>query len=282
MNIAPGLRSANGAAPPRRSAKGRVAVSAAHSAARIPGSTRATTLAGSHAALVRRKEAIASARRDECGVVWFPSASDAAEASEASEAVVWVASAAPSRRASRSSRRRSTHESPCRKRTCSAVVAASRAARASSANVVSTANNDPVRARSANPTLTAPPSSSPAPSVAQVASRPESDRVAPRNARIKPFIARHRATTDASSFGYTRSKASTFSPELVSSIATLRTERSVRVGSRTPRRVIVRVSGKAGVPPATANAHAARPGFECTDARLMRSRLQGARYLRSL
>ena len=189
-------------------------------------------------------------------------------------------SARRARRASRSSRRRSTHESPCRKRTCSAVVAASRAARASSANVVSTANNDPVRARSANPTLTAPPSSSPAPSVAQVASRPESDRVAPRNARIKPFIARHRATTDASSFGYTRSKASTFSPELVSSIATLRTERSVRVGSRTPRRVIVRVSGKAGVPPATANAHAARPGFECTNARLMR--LQGARYLRSL
>ena len=93
MNIAPGLRSANGAAPPRRSAKGRVAVSAAHSAARIPGSTRATTLAGSHAALVRRKEAIASARSVECGVVWFPSASDAAEASEASEAVVWVATA---------------------------------------------------------------------------------------------------------------------------------------------------------------------------------------------
>mmetsp|Transcript_11535 Transcript_11535/g.48288 ORF Transcript_11535/g.48288 Transcript_11535/m.48288 type:complete len:273 (+) Transcript_11535:726-1544(+) len=272
MNIAPGLRSANGAAPTRRSAKGRVAVSAANSAARIPGSTRATTLAGSHAALVSRKEAIVSPSSNECGV-WFPSASDASKAS--------FVSAAPSRRASRSSRRRSTHESPCRKRMCSAVVAASRAARASSANVVSTANNAPdPRVRSANPTLTAPSSSSPAPSVAQVASRPESDRVAPRNARIKPFIARHRAKTDASSFGYTRSKASTFSPELVSSIATLRTERSVRVGSRTPRRVIVRVSGKAGLPPATANAHAARPGFECTNARLML--LQGARYLRSL
>ena len=183
-------------------------------------------------------------------------------------------SARRARRASRSSRRRSTHESPCRKRMCSAVVAASRAARASSANVVSTANNAPVRARSTNPTLTRLPSSSSAPSVAQVASRPESDRVAPRSARIKPFIARVRATTDASSLGYTRRMASTFSPEFVSSIATLRTERSIRAGSRTPRRLIVRVSGKTGVPPATANARAARPGFESTNARLTRSRLR--------
>ena len=217
MNIAPGLRSANGATPPRRSAKGRVAVSprTARRVSRDPRGRRPARVP-TRPREQEGRDRLAEEQRDRG--VWFPSASDASKAS--------FVSAAPSRRASRSSRRRSTHESPCRKRMCSAVVAASRAARASSANVVSTANNAPVRARSTNPTLTRLLSSSSAPQRRAGRVAPESDRVAPRSARIKPFIARVRARR-TSSLGYTRRMASTFSPEFVSSIATLRTERSI-------------------------------------------------------
>ena len=112
---------------------------------------------------------------------------------------------------------------------CSAVVAASLAATASSSAVVSTANNAPVPGSVAIPIRTHPPpvpsssSSSSRSSVAHVASRPDSVRVAPRSARIKPFVARTLAT-ETSSSGCASNTESTSSPASASSIATHRTE----------------------------------------------------------